>query len=140
VSAVSRRSFFGVLGFAVAPAVPARARPAPPPIELLRCRVAGLQYHRFLEKADEIDSGTRLVLRREPRNPHDAKAIAVFTADAAKIGYVPRAKNAVLAHLMDAGQDVRAVAVLEPEGNDWFSLWMTLTLVPRDDTESRNRR
>jgi len=48
-------------------------------------------------------AGAPLVLRREPHNPHDANAIEVFTADGAKLGYVPRRRNRRLAELMDAG-------------------------------------
>jgi hypothetical protein len=41
---------------------------------------------------------------REPENPHDKKAIVIKNADGVKIGYVPKADNAIFSRLMDAGK------------------------------------
>ena len=49
-----------------------------------------------------------LVLRREPDNPHDPLAIAIFTKGGRQIGYVPRTCNYSPALVAD--QDVRLSA------------------------------
>lgn len=51
------------------------------------------------------------ILRREPSNPHDTKAIAVFVKTdtrCLKIGYVPAEKAKWLSRRMDEGGIVRA--------------------------------
>jgi len=71
---------------------------------LLECQIAGLSYRYPKEIKPDIELGTPLVLRREPHNPHDQMAIMVLTGTGQHLGYVPRAKNDVLARLMDSGK------------------------------------
>lgn len=52
----------------------------------------------FLKIGDKLD------FFREPDNPYDKAAIMIKTQDGVKIGYVPRADNAIFARLMDAGK------------------------------------
>ncbi|MCA1743091.1 MAG: HIRAN domain-containing protein, partial [Desulfovibrionales bacterium] len=41
----------------------------------------------------DLKPGQTLKLKREPQNPHDSKAIEVFTSSGQKLGYVPRSHN-----------------------------------------------
>jgi len=63
--------------------------------------------------ASSVSPGDALRLVREPDNPHDALAVRIDDAAGEKIGYVPRALNADLAALLDAGVRLscRAVSV-----------------------------
>ena len=79
-------------------------------IYLKYVRIAGWNYREDIENAfDELETGTRLTLRREPANEHDELAIKVLSPSGIMIGYVPRYNNAVIARLMDIGKDFYAV-------------------------------
>ena len=58
------------------------------------------------EQAKELKKGDRLSLLLEPKNKYDEKAILVLDPKGKKLGYIPRAKNVVLYHLMDAGKEL----------------------------------
>ncbi len=60
----------------------------------------------------------QLVLRREPGNPYDRRAIKVLTLQGVKLAYVPRQDNKVIAALMDAGTPVAAV-LHEVRSEEW---------------------
>jgi len=81
-----------------------RTSPPPPPGHalLLHISVAGLRFHEFELAAFPLDLGQRLRMLREPDNPYDARAIALYAGDR-RIGYVPRQHNKMPARLMDAG-------------------------------------
>ena len=74
--------------------------------ELLTCLwsgpVAGFQFHQGQTVAADLQPGHLLLLVREPDNAYDDCAIAVYSAPT-KLGYVPRADNAVLAAMLDSG-------------------------------------
>jgi hypothetical protein len=70
--------------------------------------IRGTSYHRAGLTAGRFSPGTQLRLVREPDNPHDPNAIAVYSQDN-KAGYVPASRAKVLAKLMDSG--VKLVAV-----------------------------
>ena len=48
-----------------------------------------------------MSPGESLTLMREPNNPYDKKAIALYHRNR-KIGFVPREKNEVLSKLLDS--------------------------------------
>ncbi len=77
----------------------------------MQTNVAGIQYYSglFLVNAGIIREGQRLLLRREPDNPYDEKAIEVFTEGGEKVGYIPRDRNEVISSIMDQGIPVHAV-------------------------------
>ncbi len=92
---------------------------------LLRTNVAGIQYYSglFLVDAGHIVEGHRLILRREPDNPYDWRAIEVFTERGEKVGYIPRDRNEVLASIMDHGIPVYAVVYAVKKNNiPWDTL------------------
>ncbi len=129
---LSRRAFLG--GFLACGTEALLARPAMAGREaealLLACHVAGTSY-RLRGLADvepALAVGDALILQREPGNPADLLAIAVFDRRRRHLGYVPRAKNEVLARLMDAGVGVDARLDSKAWVGDWLRLEMSVFL------------
>ena len=56
------------------------------------------------KRASKLHEGDRVQLVLEPKNKYDDKAILVKNEKGDKLGYIPRIKNEVLYHLMDAGK------------------------------------
>lgn len=52
-----------------------------------------------------------LVLLREPGNPHDRHAVAVYAQDGTKLGYVPRTESPLVAKAIDENFNPEACAV-----------------------------
>ena len=72
--------------------------------------IAGGNYHGLRTAVRHMEPGMKLALVREPANPYDANAVAVYM-DGLKLGFVPRAANRPVAALLDRGQQVRAEVV-----------------------------
>ena len=70
--------------------------------------IAGTSYHGYDGVAAALRIGERLVLRREPENPHDPNAIEILTEAGVKLGYVPRVAAMDLAPRLDAGKWIAA--------------------------------
>jgi hypothetical protein len=79
--------------------------------------IAGFPYHEGPRLIDRLTVGGQLRLVREPDNPHDSRAVAIYHQDA-RIGYVPRARNHEFADRLDRGVplDCRITAVDPEEG------------------------
>ena len=82
--------------------------------------LAGFQYHRASAIWPFLRVGEPLHLRREPSNPHDRHAVAVWFRNE-HLGYIPRRENRALAGLMDQGETLAAsiVRLLDDERNPW---------------------
>ena len=81
--------------------------------------LAGYQYHRASAIWPFLQVGEKLHLKREPCNPHDPYAVAVWFRNE-HLGYVPRCENRTLARLMDQGIPLEASLIrLLDEGNPW---------------------
>lgn len=65
---------------------------------LNRCCVAGLQYHPGISL--RLQAGDALKMVREPDNPYDANAVALYAGDT-KLGYIPKKENTTTAMLLD---------------------------------------
>lgn len=70
-----------------------------------------------LKRRGELDSGTELVLKREPHNQYDSNAIAVLTHNGDHLGYIPRETAACLAADLDSGKTYGA-CVSDVTGGD----------------------
>ena len=112
MSGASRRGFLAAAGGASALAVGGAGAPAiamsasaagARDLPLLDTYVTGAGRHCGRRVFDRLVPGTPLALRREPGNGYDARAVAVWTEQGEKLGYVPRIHNQALANLMDAG-------------------------------------
>lgn len=86
-------------------------------IFLLETFIAGTSHVENMgELCRELAPEERLHLLRESKNEYDSNAIVVKTSDGAKLGYVPRVKNEVLARLLDGGKALYAVIqIIEPK-------------------------
>jgi hypothetical protein len=101
------------------------ATPSAKPLPLCLCTVAGLQYNEGQDLVPRLRAGQHLTLRREPHNPHDPRAIAVFAASGRKLGYLPRRLNEIPANLMDNGRPVVArVNEVNPQAQPWEAVVM----------------
>jgi hypothetical protein len=97
-------------------------------ILLLKTRVAGLRFHGGERVRTLISAGDPVVLRREPSNPHDARAVAIFWKNE-KLGYLPRSDNSVIAGLLDQGAPVDAHIVRMHEAEEaWGKLEVKVEL------------
>jgi hypothetical protein len=105
----------------------ALAGQAPEPVLVLACHIAGTTYrpNRLADVEPYLAQGARLLLEREPRNPADALAIAVYNPPHYHLGYIPRADNQVLARLMDHG--IQAHARLESK--QWVGNWLKVGMI-----------
>lgn len=82
------------------------------------------------KRAAKLQAGDRVKLVLEPKNKYDDKAILVKNGRGHKLGYIPRAKNEVLYHLMDAGKYLFGVVKggdigdkLDPE-DSWIEIYI----------------
>lgn len=105
------------------------AKELPVPFEqtifLTECHLAGTaEIEDMLAKAQNIDAGTELVLKRTGADAQDGRAIAAQTAAGVLIGYVPRRHGTVMARLMDAGKNLSAKVV----GKDMEGHWLDITV------------
>lgn len=106
MSTVTRRGLIAAAGTAIA-AVPmsgaiAAAR-SEAGVPVLRTYVTGVTSRTVAAARPKLADGAMLHLVREPDNDYDARAVAVFTPEGVKLGYVPRVENQPIANLMDAG-------------------------------------
>lgn len=90
---------------------------------LLETYIAGTAYYDMHKLSAKPQPGDRLCLQRDKGNPHDGKAIAVFSASGWKIGYVPAAQNADLAARMDRGEPAHARVLSLAGGVFAISIW-----------------
>ena len=103
------RIFLFILALFVGPlaSVPSQVTAATSRELLQLGTVMGFRHYEGKQVWEELHVGQALTLVREVDNPHDAQAIRVDW-QGHKLGYVPRADNIDLAHLMDNGTAVEA--------------------------------
>lgn len=87
------------------------------------------------ERAASLHEGDRVQLVLEPKNKYDAKAILVKNENGDKLGYIPRVKNEVLYHLMDAGKHLFGIVESGDIGEDldledtWIEIYIDVYMV-----------
>jgi len=92
-------------------------------IFLFDTRVAGTTHVEGIDELEpHLNADDRLDFFREPDNRHDPEAIAIKNADGVKIGYVPKADNAVFARLMDAGKLLFARIISKEMVGNWLKI------------------
>ena len=79
--------------------------------------IAGFQYHQGEYFWKELTVGDKLQLRREPDNPYDENAVAIYW-EGIKLGYLPRVENIVVARMMDKGQIINALIENKQKSDD----------------------
>ena len=106
----------------------AQTGPTPQSTLLLKTPVAGFQYYEGERIWSSLNIGDPLTLVREPADPYDDKAVAVYRQDN-KIGYIPRKDNAVIANLMDQGRALRATLSKKSwQTNPWERLRVSVLM------------
>ncbi len=96
-------------------------------IPLMTCRIAGTGHHCTADTRRELRDGLGVDLRREADNDYDHDAIAVVTPEGRRLGYLPRARNEVIARLLDAGKSLTAT-IREWSRPDDDSPWLDITV------------
>ena len=89
-------------------------------IMLLECQIAGATHRDIKHVEPSLVPGCLLSLKREPTNEHDHLTVMIFNEAGAPLGYVPRAKNEVIARLMDAGKLLFARLGSKEWQGDWL--------------------
>ncbi len=105
-------------------------------IFLMTTMINGAMHARGIHnKAAKLKKGDRLQLLLEPKNKYDEKAILVKNKKGQKLGYIPRNRNEVLFHLMDAGKYLYGVVHggeigedLDPE-DTWIEIYIDVYMV-----------
>jgi len=93
-------------------------------VELLDCNIAGTTFLNLKDIEPKLKKYQLLVLKREPKNKYDNKAILILTEDGQKLGYVPQEKNEILSKLMDAGK----LLFGRLDEKNWFGRWLKLDI------------
>ena len=91
-------------------------------IFLIETHVAGTSHVPIKDMEPGLAVNDVLVFKREPENEHDALAIRIHDEKGHKLGYVPQAKNEILARLMDAGKLVFGKLVEKHWHEEWLKL------------------
>ncbi|UAJ78364.1 hypothetical protein IT072_13965 [Leifsonia sp. ZF2019] len=94
-----------------------------------RLRIRG-SYAYLTSNSREMYGATEYLLIREPRNRHDASAIAIYGRQR-KVGYVSAAKAASMAPLLDEFTDCDGFVVKGASTSDTsIRLWVDLPSLP----------
>ena len=93
-------------------------------VELLNCHVAGTTFLDLDDIESKLTNNQVLMLKREPKNKNDDKAILILTEDGQKLGYVPKEKNEVLSNLMDASK----LLFGRLDKKSWMGTWLRLDI------------
>ena len=64
--------------------------------------IAGFTYYDGVDVFENLKIGKELLLKAEPKNPHDPNAVAIYYQEA-KLGYVPRDKNDAISKFFKLG-------------------------------------
>lgn len=80
---------------------------------------AGFAYYRGEDLWQHLHINDPLHLAREPYNPYDHRAVAVYW-HRHKPGFVPRAANTAIAQMLDRGVSLQArITKLDASDNPW---------------------
>ena len=93
-------------------------------VELLNCNIAGTTFLNLKDIEPNLKKNQLLVLKREPKNEYDDKAILILTEDGQKLGYVPQERNEILSRLMDAGK----LLFGRLDEKNWVDRWLRLDI------------
>ena len=107
------------------------------------CHLAGRKYHDADLVWNELKVGTELQLEHEPDNRYDPNAVAVlYTREGEEepylLGYIPRAENTPLAHLLEAGWGslfTCRISQLVPDAHPENQVNLTITLKRNPEAE-----
>ncbi|MBN2134276.1 MAG: HIRAN domain-containing protein [Acidobacteria bacterium] len=126
---MNRRDFLKSVGFAavIIPAYDSSISVLNKPL-LLEFPIAGYQYYKGTEYETFLKEDEKIILLREPENPYDEKAVAVYFKHI-KLGYIPRIDNKVIANLLDRGINILGmISKFIKDNPTWDRVWVNLFL------------
>ena len=92
---------------------------------LMECHVAGTTHLDLKDVEPGLLTDSLLIFKREQDNPYDPLAIQIYDEHNNRVGYIPKAKNEVIARLMDAGKLIFGVFCeknWEGHSHNWLKL------------------
>lgn len=96
--------------------------------------IAGFQYYEGERLWPRLRPDDPLTLVREPHNPHDHRAVAVYWSNL-KLGYLPRRENHAAAQMLDRGQPLQGrILELRDTNNPWGKVKVAVELENRGYT------
>jgi hypothetical protein len=102
----------------------AKAGSANGPKILYEGYISGYQYHKGAQMEHLFQSGTTFSLKREPENPFDDDAVALYYENA-RIGFIPPHSNVEIARMIEKGEKLKArIARYEPELDPWERVYV----------------
>lgn len=87
---------------------------------------------RNLHRMGELDTGTELVLQREPSNPYDSFAVAVLTKSGQNIGYLPKDTARQVSININSGMTYRAYVSAVTGGDAGYAYGVNLRIEYND--------
>ena len=72
-------------------------------------KLSGVTFDNRQRAISRLSENQELRLVREPNNPHDRFAVAVYTTSGEHVGYIPAANNGSLAYKLDRGGKYRVI-------------------------------
>ncbi|OVE73940.1 hypothetical protein BVX94_02380 [bacterium B17] len=91
---------------------------------LIDTHVAGTSFRELDDVEPNLSNGDLLCFKRDPENEHDKLAIMIHDDKGNHLGFVPQAKNEILARLMDAGKLIFG----KLENKEWCGNWLKLKI------------
>lgn len=104
-------------------------------VYLLQSFVAGFQYYNGPSLISSLKEGDLIDLEREPNNPYDKFAIAVYY-NKEKLGFIPAKENKMLSRLIDseAIEIFAEITHVEAKASSWESISVAIYLLRLDNT------
>jgi single-stranded-DNA-specific exonuclease len=103
-------------------------------------KLAGVTFEGRQEVLGRISAGTPLRLERQPQNPFDTNACALFDPQGDQIGFLNRRLAAALAPSVDAGVGYDVEVTEVTGGDDGRSLGVNVLVSRRDSAETEDER
>ncbi len=125
------KNIIGLFGVAVLPPMAFKNYQK---IYLLQCFVRGFQFNDGPQLLDVMKEGSLLDLVREPDNPYDACAIALYF-NQRKIGFIPAESNEILSRLLDAEVVTLLAEIthLKKEAATWENVHIAVSALKETD-------
>ncbi|HET6351977.1 MAG TPA: single-stranded-DNA-specific exonuclease RecJ [Coriobacteriia bacterium] len=95
-------------------------------------KLAGVSFEGRQDVLAKLTGGTALRLERQPDNPYDANACALFEPSGAQVGFLNRRLAAVLAPAIDSGVEYDVAVTEVTGGGDGQALGVNVYLERRD--------
>lgn len=96
-------------------------------IFLTKFYIAGFSYYQGSEAVVRLNEGDKLVLKQQPDNPYDRRALEIYTAWGAKLGYVPRSENPIPSRVLRQNYKLKVfVDKINNDASDYFKIRLAL--------------